>query len=479
MADVVVIGGGSAGCVVASRLSEDPDRSVVLVESGEGYTSLDECPVLDSRSMPVGPASPWVARYSAELMPGVATEAIRGRVLGGSGAVNGAYFVRGPMEDFREWPASWSYADVLPYFTAMEHDHDFGGPSHGTAGPMPVRRRTVSEWSDVSSAFVSAAVAAGYPMEKDKNGTGPAGVGPVPINVSNGSRISSAVAYLLPALDRSNLTVVTGAVGHRIVFAGNRVSGVDVEQGSARTTIRTDRVVLAAGPVETPLLLTRSGVGSPDVLVQQGMSVESALPGVGRSASDHPEVLMPYRVVGNPGYGVAAPPLEVALNAHDVEIRPYTDSFGLLVPGSDVREHHLGVALMRPESRGSVRMDSSDPVIEYHYLESDADRRALREGVDAARDLLESESMRQFVEPLPIGSGDDWLRRHLTTSQHLSGTCRMGHDDDAVVDEKCRVHGVEGLYIADSSVMPVVPSRGPHATTIMIGERVAAFVADD
>lgn len=487
MADVVVIGGGSGGCVVASRLSEDGTRSVVLVESGSGYSSVDDCPVLDSRFMPVGPSSPWATRYAAELMPGVPTQSVRGRVLGGSGAVNGANFVRARAEDFAEWPASWSYADVLPYFVRTEHDHDFSGPDHGVAGPVPVRRRPASALADISSAFVAAATDVGHGAEEDKNGSGRPGVGPVPLNVSGADRMSPAIAYLVPALSRSNLDVLCEVTATRVIFCGGRVSGVEVVRGGSRTRIRTECVVAAAGAIETPMLLMRSGVGDAKELAQQGITCLVDLPGVGCAGTDHPEILVPVHAIERLGRGDDCPVLEVALNVGDIEIRPYTDSFDRLVPGSGAQGMYVGVGLMKAQSRGSVRMVSADPAvaprIDYRYLESETDRRNLRRGIAQARQILESPSMRRFVEPLSVESlstdpADAWMLRQLATSQHLSSTCRMGDDTDreAVADDRCRVRGVEGLYIADSSVMPCVPSRGPHATTVMIGERVAEFV---
>ncbi|NLE80918.1 MAG: mycofactocin system GMC family oxidoreductase MftG [Rhodococcus sp.] len=482
VADVVVIGGGSGGCVVASRLGEDAGRSVLLVESGPGYSSVEDCPVRDYRVMQVGPSSPWAARYSADLMPGLPTHTLRGRVLGGSGAVNGAYFVRAREEDFARWPASWSYADVLPYFVRTEHDHDFTGPDHGTTGPVPVRRRSASTLADISSAFVAAAAEVGHPTEEDKNGGEPSGVGPVPLNVSDETRMSSAIAYLLPALHRSNVKVLCETSATRVIFSGGKVSGVELVRDGSRITVRTTCVVAAAGAIETPMLLMRSGIGDSRELAQHGITVVSDLSGVGRSAADHPEVLIPVRAVEQLRRSDDCPALEVCLNMEDIEIRPYTAGFDQLVPGSGEANRYVGVGLMKSRSRGSIRMVSADPdvapQIEYRYLESEADRRHLRQGISEARHILESASMRRIAETPEVEDTDGWMLRHLATSQHLSSTCRMGDDADrdAVVDERCRVKGVEGLYIADSSAMPRVPSRGPHATTLMIGERVADFI---
>ncbi|MFD4366067.1 mycofactocin system GMC family oxidoreductase MftG [Rhodococcus sp. NPDC058521] len=484
VADVVVVGGGSSGSVVAARLSEDPAMSVVLLESGPGYGSIEDCPVRDATVLQVGPESPWASHYPVELTAGNRAVAVRGRVLGGSGAVNGGYFVRARKEDFAAWPASWSYTDVLPYFVRSERDLDFTGPEHGAAGPVPVARRSASALSDVSSAFVDGAVETGYRVEEDKNADGVAGVGPVPLNITGTTRVSTAIAYLIPALSRSNLDVVSEATVNRVIVNGAKVSGVEMIRHGERTTVHAERVALAAGPIDTPLLLMRSGIGDSKELSEQGIATIVDIPGVGRSASDHPEVLIPIHTFAHTARPDGCPALEVVLNTANIEIRPYTTGFDRLIPGSEAVGRYIGVGLMHVESRGNIRMVSQDPRgaprIEYHYLESVGDRAALRRGVAEAKRLLESPSMRAVLEAPRVEATDEWVLQHLATSSHLSSTCRMGADADptAVVDDRCRVKGVDGLFVADSSVMPCVPSRGPHATTVMIAERVADFLRD-
>ncbi|MFC0451101.1 mycofactocin system GMC family oxidoreductase MftG [Rhodococcus jostii] len=483
-ADVVVVGGGSSGCVVAARLSEDPGRSVLLLESGPGYRSALDCPVLDYRTLPVGPGSAFTETYGVELAPSVPSTMVRGRVLGGSGAVNGAYFVRGTEADFRHWPASWSYENVLPAFRALERDADFDDDRHGTTGPMPVRRQPVEQLSEISAAFRAAALGAGHPEEPDKNGTGVGGIGPVPLNVDGGRRVSTAAAYLLPASGRPNLTVETNSDVVRILFSGNETVGVAVEAGGVRRTVRAGRVVLAAGPVETPVLLMLSGIGPEEHLRSNDIPVVLDLPGVGTEFSDHPEVALPYRIRDSLRRSDTSPVVETVLNVGDLEIRPYTAPFDVLVPGSGQPDPILGIGLMVADSRGDIRLTSSHrqdrPRIEYRYAQSASDRRALREGQAIGLELLHSPDLRPLLVPLSEDVSDRSVLAHLGTSLHLCGSCRMGESGDAaaVVDARCNVRGVEGLTIADTSVFPVVPSRGPHATAVMVAERVSTFLRE-
>lgn len=484
-ADVVVVGGGSCGSVVAARLSDEPDRSVLLLEAGPGYTAPREAPadLLDATVLPVGPAGTWTEAYPATLSRGVHTTVVRGRVLGGSGAVNGAYFVRARPEDFRAWPASWSYRRMLPHFRAVETDTDFGGPLHGAAGPIPVTRVPEDRLHPVSAAFRAAAVAAGHIPVADLNAPGPDGVGRVPRNVRDGVRISPALAYLLPAARRPNLVVRPDVRVTRVVLAGGRAVGVDVVDGAGRVRrIGAGRVVLCAGAVRSPQLLLLSGIGPAADLAALGLAVHHDLPGVGRGAADHPEVAVPYRYRHE--VPLRAPLLETVLHTRSLELRPYTVPFGAAIPGSGVADPVLGVVLTRPRSRGRVRLDRDDPqrvpAVDYRYLESRADRDALREGVRLAVGLLTA--MDGVVEPRSIdpvlrgpGPDDAWLTAHLGTSLHLSGTCRMGDDETAVVDAECRVRGVDGLGVVDTSVFPDVPGRGPHATAVAVAHRVTAL----
>ncbi|MBY4128487.1 mycofactocin system GMC family oxidoreductase MftG [Rhodococcus fascians] len=481
--DVIIVGGGSCGCVVASRLSEDPARSVLLLEAGPTFSDVAEVPaaLTDASMLPIGPGTEWVGTYSAQLTPGIGRMLARGRVLGGSGAVNGGYFVRATPADFDVWPQSlWSFEQVLPFYSGSETDLDAGIQKqwHGSSGPMPVTRTPMHARHPITTAFVDSAVDAGFPMQPDLNApdAGIRGVGAVPLNVRSGVRVSAALAYLLPILDRKNLRVLGNTAVTSLVFDGSTVIGVEIIVDGVRSIVKSDNVIVSAGAVHTPALLLRSGIGPADDLVALGIPVVVDSPGVGRGFSDHPEVGVP--IVARNEHPATSPALEAVLHADAVEIRPYTRSFDRLISGLEPGPQLVGVGLMRSTSRGSIALRSTDPFeapdVRYHYLESEVDQRMMREGVELARDLLASPVMSSLVavpaieDPLAV----------LGTSLHLSGSARMGPDADpsSVVDDRCRVRGVDGLFVVDTSAFPVVPSRGPHATAIMFAERAAALI---
>ncbi|MFZ2529782.1 MAG: mycofactocin system GMC family oxidoreductase MftG [Rhodococcus sp. (in: high G+C Gram-positive bacteria)] len=467
-ADVVVVGGGSCGSVVAARLSDNPDRSVLLLESGAGYRTLRDTPreILDAATVPVGPGSTWTRRYPARLTAQVATTVARGRVLGGSGAVNGGYFVRARPADFARWPATWSYDEVLTDFRSIESDADFPGDLHGSDGPVPVARIPWDRLHPVSAAFHEAALSAGFAAVDDLNAPGPDGAGRVPSNIRDGVRVGPGLAYLLPVLHRPNLTVATGTDVLRVVVASGRAVGVEVAEGHGIRTIGVGRVVVCAGAVHSPQLLMLSGIGPADELKRLGIAVRHDLPGVGQHAVDHPEVAIRYRYRRDLPTG--SPLLETVLHTDALEVRPYTVPFGAAIPGSGVVDPVLGVVLTRPLSRGRVVLDPADPwsppTLDYRYLEDPRDRARMDAGVRLASGLLAG--MSEIVDARS-------LTTHLGTSLHLSGTCRMGDDERSVVDERCRVQGIERLSVVDTSVFPEVPSRGPHATAVMLAHRVA------
>ncbi|MGW0245635.1 mycofactocin dehydrogenase MftG [Nocardia goodfellowii] len=481
-AGTVIVGGGTAGCVLAARLSADPDHIVCLLEAGPMWSAAAELPA-DLRlagRMPIGPASPWVWRYPVRLADGpVAGNIVRGRVLGGSGAINGGYFVRALATDFAAWGRQcpeWTFDAVLPGFQQIERDLDYGAfPGHGDRGPIPVRRAV--DPVPVSVEFATAALAAGFPEIPDLNALPAAipetGVGPVPCNVEAGMRAGSATEYLLPALARPNLTALGSTMVTRIRFRGARVVGVDYVRDGRAGTVTAERVVLSAGAVESAALLLRSGIGPPEQLRALGIPVLRAAP-VGVGFTDHPEVGIEYRGVAAPASDTVA--LEYILTLDDVEIRPYAVGFG-----PDPSTRRVGVALMRPHSAGELRLVSADPEvppdIQYRYLAAEYDRERLRTAVGVAMEVLRGIPATEVPQSRPDNS---WLRANLGTSQHLSGTCPMGpaSAESAVVDQWGRVHGLTGLTVADLSVVPVPLSRGPQATVLMIAERVAEHLLE-
>ncbi|WP_378734189.1 mycofactocin system GMC family oxidoreductase MftG [Nocardia brasiliensis] len=482
MTDTLIVGGGTAGCVLAARLTEQPDHTVRLLEAGPMWVAPDGFPaeLLDATRMPIGASAPWLWRYPVTLADdGVAVRGniVRGKVIGGSGAVNGSYFVRATAADFAAWSAesgssqAWSFDSVLSEYCRSERDLDFGDqPWHGGSGPIPVRR--TANPVPLSEQFAIACAAVGFPAIPDLNAPAGAadGVGPVPCNTDSGRRVSTASGYLLPVLSRPNLTVQSATSVLRIRFHGTAAVGVDVLREGRTETVWADRIVLSAGAIESAALLLRSGIGNPEQLRALDIPVVHPAP-VGAWFTDHPEIGLEYRL-RTPER--ATVPLEYVLASGDVEIRPYTVAF---TPGVQ----RLGVALMRPRSAGVLRLRSADPavppVIEHNYLSAEHDRARLRDAVATASAVLHRMSAELLTERIPESpqQAGAWLRANLATSQHLSGTCRMGPatDDRAVVDERCRVHGVTGLSVVDLAVVPVPLSRGPQATTVMIAEKAA------
>lgn len=471
---MLVVGAGSAGSVLAARLSSDPACRVTVVETGPAPSDPRvRAQITDGLRLPIGTASSVVRHYWTTLTddPPRRTQITRGAVVGGSGAVNGGYFCRGLPDDFDSWGLpGWRWDDVLPHFRAMETDLDFGGPLHGTDGPILVRR--VADFDGCTAEFVNAVTGAGYRWIDDLNGSTPEaplppGIGAVPLNIHRGTRLGPGGAFLRPARNRPNLRLVpdTGVVRIRIV--DGRARGVECVGATGETYLSADRVVLCAGAIGSAHLLMLSGIGPAAALTPLGIPVVADLP-VGMAAVDHPEWVLP--VDFTPTHDV--PPLETVLVTDGLEIRPYTAGFAALVhgPGDDPADQpHIGVTLMTPAARGSVTIVSADPgvppAIDHRYDSAPSDVAALRRGGELVREII--------GRTREIGS-PSW-----STSQHLAGTVPMGvdGDDTAVLDARCRVRGVESLWVVDGSVLPQPTRRGPHATIAMIGHRAAEFIA--
>jgi len=527
--DVVVVGAGSSGCALAARLV-DAGRRVLVLEAGADHPQPADFPAVLRDAATLGAATPghpanWT--YTAQLAEDVSYPVVRGRVLGGSSAVNGSYFVRGTPADFDGWAAAgndlWSAAAVLPAFCRSEADADFGDrPGHGADGPMPVAR--LHQQHPVTDAFAAACAELGFPDEPDKNAGAAPGHGPVPFNVTDGVRVNTAMAYLSPRRSSPLLTVRGGTRVTRVVVEGGRAVGVQTAAG----VVRADEVVLAAGAVGSPHLLLLSGIGPADQLRAAGVPVLVDSPGVGADFSDHPDLYVTWRPSRRLPMPRAMLPLATALNtADDLEVMPWLKPFSKVLldrssgsPLAGVGEAlrrsastlralrgaslhrlldqarrrdylYLAVALQQEDSRGRLTLTSPDPAvqprIEHRYLTEERDRRRLREGVRLAAELLRTPAFAPLVAErtgLPEAvltddrELDRWTRRHLATAIHLAGSARMGLDSDpgAVVDQRLRVRGVEGLRGEDTSVMPQVTSRGPAATAVMIGERAAELM---
>ena len=446
-----------------------------MLEAGVGLAD----PILRAETsnglrLPIGAASPLVQRYQTQLTdrPAHRIAIVRGATVGGSGAVNGGYFCRGLRRDFDGYRLpGWAWSDVVEHFRAIETDLDFTGPAHGDSGPIAIRR--TREIVGSTATFVDAAQRHGFGWLADLNDVDsiaglPSGVGAVPLNIVDGTRIGPGAAYLLPALDRANLSLLTQTRAVRLRFSGSRAVSVDAIGPGGPMAVTAERIVLSAGAIESAHLLMLSGVGDEAMLRAAGVDMVTRLP-VGLAFSDHPEWVLPTT------WAVAAarPVLEVVLSTpDDVEIRPYTGGFVAMV-GDGRAGHpdwpHLGVALMQPRARGRLTLVSANPLvpprIDHRYDSEPGDVAALQAGCDLVREIASSTT--QVGEP-------GW-----STSQHLCGTAPMGSVGDplAVVDHQCRVHGIDGLWVIDGSVLPTITSRGPHATIAMLGHRAAEFVS--
>jgi choline dehydrogenase len=471
--DVLIVGAGSAGSVVAERLSADSSRAVTVLEAGPGLADPGLLALTaNGLLLPIGVGSPLAQRYLTQLTDRHALKLpiVRGATVGGSGAINGGYFCRALRRDFdRVALPGWGWPDVLEHFRAIETDLDFDGPAHGKTGPIPVRR--THEMTGATEIFIAAAERAGFPWIDDLNDAGPelvSGLGAVPLNIVDGVRTGSGAAYLLPALGRPNLALLERTRAVRLRFSGTTAVGVDALGPQGPMTLAADGIVLCAGAIESAHLLMLSGIGDEAMLRAIGVPVMAPLP-VAMWCSDHPEWVLPTNWTVAPG----RPVVEVVLSTADgVEIRPYTGGF-VAMTGDGTAGHpdwpHIGVALMRPRARGRVTLVSSDPAvpprIEHRYDSEPDDVAVLRQGSELARELAGAATS---VGP-PVWS----------TSQHLCGTTPMGTDDDpyAVVDPRCRVRGIDNLWVIDGSILPAITSRGPHATIVMLGHRAAEFIA--
>ncbi|MFC3321137.1 GMC family oxidoreductase [Mesorhizobium cantuariense] len=533
--DFIIIGAGSAGCVLANRLSADPANKVLLLEAGgRDLNPLFRLPMLMGKLFHSGIYN-W--HYHTEPEPHLNGRSLywpRGKVLGGTSTINGMIYVRGNRHDYDRWAqmgaTGWSYDEVLPAFLHSESHVQRSGAYHNAKGELTVCR--ARGWNKLLDVFHEAGGQAGYPHNDDFNGEEQEGFGRYDFTIAKGKRCSAAYAFLRPAKKRPNLTIITRAHTRRILIENGQAVGVEFgRKGNVSKAYADRQVILSAGVVNSPQILMLSGIGAADELTQHDIPVVQDLPGVGKNLQDHVDCVMAYEcpepvtlysdlradkltwsVIQGMlfGEGIATTfPYEAGafvksrtdLAAPDIQLHfmpALEKTANLHFPNPFKKERveanhgfSLRVGPVNPESRGEIRLRSADPMdrprINANYLQTEFDIRTMVNAIRMTREIIKQKAFEKYrgkeLAPGPAVESDaemvKWLRTNAMTTFHPVGTCKMGSDPMAVVDARLKVHGIEGLRVADASIMPIISSGNTNAPAIMIGERAAEFILDE
>ncbi len=520
--DFVVVGSGSAGGVIASRLSENPDVSVLLIESGPIYKNILDLPSPVRGDMKTSPAKKRAAWLSSDgysrLFVARATDlqapmlVPRGTTMGGTSSLNAQIFLRGEPDDYDSWASfgneEWNFKDCLPFFTKLENDLDYSGDFHGNTGPVKCRRYPKEEWQINQVAFYQGCQALGFPEVKDHNDPDSTGVGPLPFNTIDKIRQSTWLTYVSPVMDRDNLDILPETLVKSVNVDGHAVEDITVQTKEGMRRIKGHEIIISAGAIGSPQLLMLSGIGRAEDLERHNIKVVMDLPGVGQNLRDHPQVQVVWKTNKDHQRDPDLTGTQVALRytstgsnlKNDTLIHPVSTSnprvyFGDLnqwVFGHEDVLDHIGMTacLYLAEGAGSVTLRSRDPMVQPHldfnYFEEEEDLRRMRESVELCISIAENELYKSIIseriKPLDGVLTEDllniWLKQNVRTSHHLSGTCKMGPDSDdmAVVNQYGKVQGVDNLRVADASVMPDCVRANTNVPTMMIGERIADFI---
>ncbi|MEH6586408.1 MAG: choline dehydrogenase [Halioglobus sp.] len=527
--DYIIVGAGSAGCALAYRLSREASRKVLLLEAG-GKDSFPMIHIpLGFAFMMKNPKVNWC--YETEPEPNMHNRKLswpRGKVLGGTSCINGMVYIRGQKEDYDAWATAgndgWSYEEVLPYFKRSEHKADGPSQYHGYGGPLWVESCSVEDKLEMADMFVQAAVQTGLPFNEDFNGANQEGAGDYQLNIRDGKRQSAARTFLKACEHRPNLTILTGALTEKVVFEGQRAVGVQYSRkGVTEQAYASGEIILSGGVINSPQLLELSGIGQKQHLEDLDITVLKDLPGVGENLQDHLTINVQQGIEGIGTFYEETRPLSLVKNL----FKYFSQGKGLLahpaaqvgvffrsseqVKTPDAQIHFAPAASepdkngnlktkpgttatvchLRPQSRGSVHIKSTNPkdypCIKANYLDTEDDRNALIAAVRRVRKIFRAPALNKYLskEFLPgdsLQSDEEilsYIRAEAESVYHPVGTCKMGSDADAVVDSRLRVHGVEGLRVADASIMPNITSGNTHAPAVMIAEKCADMVLQD